>query len=74
MEAITSCQSSLKSRLNYPATADFDWFGTKSRIDGTQYYVWQDFKAKNAFGVESELRGLCIFPPGRSARNPEVIM
>lgn len=74
VEAITNCQAALRSRLNYPATADFGWFGTQSRIDGGQYYVWQDFRAKNGFGVESEVRGLCIFPPGRATQNPEVIM
>ena len=74
VEAVVNCQSALRARLNYPATADFGWLGTQSKIDGGQYYVWQDFKAKNGFGVESEVRGLCIFPPGRATQNPEVIM
>jgi len=70
-EAISKCQDEIRARLNYPLTADFSW-KHEARVDGGQYYVWEDFKAKNAFGVPQSMRGMCIFPPGRSLATPEV--
>lgn len=72
VEAVTKCQDALRARMRYPATVDFGWSAPETRIDGGQYMVWEDFRAQNAFGVEAQMRGMCIFPPNRSLADPEV--
>jgi hypothetical protein len=73
-EAITICQKALRGLAKYPATVKFEWRLPETRIDGGQYYVWEQFTAKNSFGVEVSMRGMCIFPPNRSLGAPEVSM
>ncbi len=45
----------VKSKLNYPATADFPWFDWSYSREGDLYSVRSKVTAKNAFGVEDEL-------------------
>lgn len=72
VEAITACQKAIEAQLKFPATARFKWTGSEARIDGGRYYVWEDFTARDARGVEQSQRGMCVFPPARSIEAPEV--
>lgn len=66
-----TCRDEIRARLKYPATAEFEW-RYEGRIEAGQYMVWETFTAKNAFGVQQSMRGMCIFPPGPATKNPEV--
>lgn len=47
----------VKSQLNYPSTADFSLMSVeREKIGGNTWIYKGDLTAKNAFGVEQELR------------------
>lgn len=70
-QAITDCEAAIKRRMQNPATVKFTLGGVSTMVrDNGGYLVRRTFKASNAFGMESEMRGLCVFPPGGGS--PEV--
>lgn len=72
VDAVTACQKAIESHLKFPDSARFKWTGSEARIDGGRYYVWEDFTAMDARGVERSQRGMCTFPPARSIDTPDV--
>lgn len=64
-EVVQRCEAEIRSRMNNPGTVKFLMGGvsTKVRSEGG-YLVRLTFKASNAYGMESEMRGLCSFPRG----------
>ena len=48
-------EDKVKTYLNYPSTADFPWLDWAYGRDHELYSVSSSVKAKNAFGVESEV-------------------
>lgn len=53
LQSIT--QEKVKAELNYPSSADFPWLDWSYGRDHDLYSVSSTVKAKNAFGVESDL-------------------
>lgn len=63
--AVDACDSAIRSQMSNPGTVKFLAGGISTRVrDDGGYLVRRTFRASNAFGMESEIRGLCSFPAG----------
>ena len=59
------CEARIKSGARHPSTVDIHWFtgyATKTLENGTRI-VWQDFTAKNDYGLELTYTALCEISP-----------
>lgn len=65
MAAISDCEDAIKARMQNPGTVKFLIGGVSTKVlDNGGYLVRRSFKASNALGMESQMRGLCSFPAG----------
>ena len=62
---VEQCRTAIRSQMNNPGTVKFLAGGvsTKVRSEGGNL-VRLTFRASNSYGMESEMRGLCVFPAG----------
>ena len=60
--AIVKCREALTRQTMHPSTVDFDMFSTSADklTDGWRVYI--TFTAKNSYGLELGLKGICIVP------------
>lgn len=54
--AVQVAKQAVKQELNYPATADFSWVTDREKFGENTYRIKGTLTAKNAFGVEQELK------------------
>lgn len=75
-EAVAACHDAIRERANHPSTVSFDTFGLATSVDEADgsYRVRQDFRAKNAFGLELRFVGICLFQPGGKTSSPDVLI
>lgn len=70
--SVDQCEVEIRRKMQNPATVKFLAGGVSTMVrDNGGYLVRRSFKASNAFGMESQMRGVCVFPPGGG--EPEVI-
>lgn len=61
-EFMTDCQNMIERSVRYPSSVDHDGMDTLvKRASNGNIVVIAPFSAKNAFGMESEHRAMCIF-------------
>lgn len=61
-EFMTECQNMIKRSVRYPSSVDHDGMDTiVKRVSNGNIVVLAPFSAKNAFGMESEHKAMCIF-------------
>jgi len=60
--AIVKCREAITRQANHPSTVDFDTFGTSADKVADGWRVLTTFTAKNSYGLELGMKGICIVP------------
>jgi hypothetical protein len=60
--AIVKCREAITRQANHPSTVDFDTFGTSAEQVADGWRVLTTFTAKNSYGLELGMKGICIVP------------
>lgn len=62
--ALNACKKSLKALASHPSTVNFHWTGNDFTRQGEGWLVKLSFSAKNSYGLEADMVGLCAVGAG----------